>query len=161
VVSNVAICHELASRVNQYEKAVQDFGSHEVLKMITTLEMAMMEQHISIEEKEAALVNLKKALKEKEAGLSERDVALKDALAREEKVKQDYREVRKLITALQMAMTAEEQNPVLEQMATLLNLDDPAEALNPSSASKMIFSFVVFSVLNILGTFMYVGFEDW
>jgi hypothetical protein len=32
-------------------------------------------------------VNLKKALDEKEAALSERDAALKDALAREEKVK--------------------------------------------------------------------------
>ncbi|MCI51500.1 hypothetical protein A2U01_0072744, partial [Trifolium medium] len=62
VVPNVAICGELPSHVNQYEKAVQDFEAPEVLKMITTLE-----------EKEAALVNLKKALEEKEAALMERD----------------------------------------------------------------------------------------
>ncbi|MCH96235.1 hypothetical protein A2U01_0017218, partial [Trifolium medium] len=73
VVSNVAICGELASRVNQYEKAVQDFGAPEVLKMITTLEMAMTEQQKSVEEKEASLVNLKKALDEKEVALPEKD----------------------------------------------------------------------------------------
>ncbi|MCH84457.1 hypothetical protein A2U01_0005289, partial [Trifolium medium] len=81
------------------------------------------------EEKEAALVNLKKALEEKEAALAERDAALKDALAREEKVKQDYPEVRKLIAALQMAMTAEEQKPILEKKAALMNLDDPVDEI--------------------------------
>ncbi|WJX15893.1 hypothetical protein P8452_05990 [Trifolium repens] len=60
---------------------------------------------------EAALVNLKKALDEKEAALSEMDAALRDALAREEKVKQDYPEILKKITAFEMAMAAEEQKP--------------------------------------------------
>ncbi|MCI08078.1 hypothetical protein A2U01_0029151, partial [Trifolium medium] len=110
VVPNVAICGELPSCVNQSEKAVQDFGAPEVLKLITTLE-----------EKEAALVNLKKALEEKEAALMERDAALKDALAREETMKQDYPEVLKKITALEMAMT-EQQKSVEDKEAALVYL---------------------------------------
>jgi hypothetical protein len=50
-------------------------------------------------------------LDEKEAALSEMDAALRDALAREEKVKQDYPEILKKITAFEMAMAAEEQKP--------------------------------------------------
>jgi chromosome segregation ATPase len=91
--------------------------------------MAMAEQQKSVEEKETALVNLKRDLQEKEAALAERDAALKDALAREEKVKQDYPEVQKLITSLQMAMTAEEQKPVLEKKAALLNINDPVDEI--------------------------------
>jgi septal ring factor EnvC (AmiA/AmiB activator) len=91
--------------------------------------MAMAEQQKSVEEKETALVNLKRDLQEKETALAERDAALKDALAREEKVKQDYPEVRKLITSLQMAMTAEEQKPVLEKKAALLNINDPVDEI--------------------------------
>jgi uncharacterized protein YukE len=56
-------------------------------RLLVDYENSSQNANPTSEQHEAALVNLKKALDEKEAAMSERDAALKDALAREEKVK--------------------------------------------------------------------------